>query len=228
MINPLPPQAFTKETVVQAYHWLRSQPPEIRELATSPEILVGLFQKAKLNGESSFEAPSFQMFRKELKHLAGMMGDLHRPAPALNSDRPPTPAGAPPVLPVTKPSSADLSSQPTQTNIRQAKLGLNLREKATSNHQQSPTSEESTGSALPELLQHTGPSASAPRRESQELTTDKLANSDSGGASTLQLSRLDAKSEALLLEVTEDCNLSSPNEALRMLIALGYKKFRNL
>lgn len=75
-MNPLPPQAYTKDTLVKAYQWLQHQNDNIREMATNPDILVSLFLKAKMQGESALERPSIQNFKSELKSLAGMMSEF--------------------------------------------------------------------------------------------------------------------------------------------------------
>ncbi|RYZ67543.1 MAG: hypothetical protein EOP09_10865 [Proteobacteria bacterium] len=80
-MNPLPPQAYTKDTLTKAYMWLVHQNASIKELATTPDILVSLFLKAQRNGDESLDTPSIQNFKNELKSLASMMGDLG-PAPA--------------------------------------------------------------------------------------------------------------------------------------------------
>lgn len=80
-MNPLPPQAYTKETLQKAYSWLLNQSPSIKEMASTQEMLVSLYLKAQRNGEASLEAPSIQNFKQELKSLANMMGDF-APSPA--------------------------------------------------------------------------------------------------------------------------------------------------
>lgn len=75
-MNPLPPQAYTKDTLVKAYQWLQGQSESIREMATTPEVLVSLYLKAKLQGDGALERPSIQNFKNELKNLAGMMGEF--------------------------------------------------------------------------------------------------------------------------------------------------------
>lgn len=79
-MNPLPPQAYTKDTLLKAYQWLMNQNSSIKEMATTPDILVSLFLKANRDGESALERPSIKNFKSELKSLAGMMGELDRPA----------------------------------------------------------------------------------------------------------------------------------------------------
>lgn len=75
-MNPLPPQAYTKETLLKAYSWLQNQNNNIKELATTPDILISLYIKAKMNGNAALETPSIQNFKNELKNLAGMIGDF--------------------------------------------------------------------------------------------------------------------------------------------------------
>lgn len=75
-MNPLPPQAYTQDTVNAAYQWLTKQPPSIREMASSVDMLVHLYLKAKRHGDEALERPSIQNFTKELKSLAGMMGEF--------------------------------------------------------------------------------------------------------------------------------------------------------
>ncbi len=75
-VNPLPPQAYTKETLQKAYTWLLTQSASIKDLATTQDMLISLYLKAQRNGEASLETPSIQNFKQELKSLANMMGDL--------------------------------------------------------------------------------------------------------------------------------------------------------
>jgi hypothetical protein len=88
-MNPLPPQAYTKDTLTKAYMWLAHQNASIKELATTPDILVSLFLKAQRNGDEALDTPSIQNFKNELKSLAGLMGELE-PSPAATA----APAGA--------------------------------------------------------------------------------------------------------------------------------------
>ncbi len=78
-VNPLPPQAFTKETLQKAYSWLLNQSPSVKDLATTQDMLVSLYLKAQRSGEASLDTLSIQNFKQELKNLASMMGDLHTP-----------------------------------------------------------------------------------------------------------------------------------------------------
>ena len=90
-MNPLPPQAYTKETLQKAYQWLLTQNPSIKEMASNQDILVGLYLKAQRNGDASLEAPSIQNFKQELKSLANMMGDFQQPMATVPKSTTPPP-----------------------------------------------------------------------------------------------------------------------------------------
>ncbi len=83
-MNPLPPQAYTKETLQKAYTWLLSQSPSIKDMASTQDMLISLYLKAQRNGEASLDTPSIQNFKQELKSLAGLMGDLQTPSQTPN------------------------------------------------------------------------------------------------------------------------------------------------
>jgi hypothetical protein len=84
-VNPLPPQAYTKETLQKAYAWLLNQNASIKEMASTQDMLISLYLKAQRGGDAALETPSIQNFKQELKTLANMMGDLQTPPAATNS-----------------------------------------------------------------------------------------------------------------------------------------------
>lgn len=157
ILNPLPPQAYTKDTLLKAYNWLMGQNNSIKEIATTPDILVSLYLKAQRNGEEALEAPSIQNFKAELKNIANMMGDFSTPVV----------------------HSAPVVSTPPQ--------------------------------------QHQTP-------QQQVVNTQTVASSSS---EVLSFS-LDAKSLAMIQEVKTTFNLSNDNEAVRMLLAIGYAKAKTI
>lgn len=109
-MNPLPPQAYTKETLLKAYQWLMLQNSSIKEMATTPDILVSLYLKTTRDGQTALDRPSIQNFKNELKSLAGIMGELDRPQAQRMS---PSPAVSHQAQVV---SSAQAQS-PTQTQV---------------------------------------------------------------------------------------------------------------
>ena len=86
-VNPLPPQAYTKETLQKAYAWLLTQNESVKGIAQDQNILVSLYLKAQRNGEASLEAPSIQNFKQELKSLANMIGEF-QPMPSMTQSTP--------------------------------------------------------------------------------------------------------------------------------------------
>ncbi|AGH96331.1 hypothetical protein [Pseudobdellovibrio exovorus] len=180
-LNPLPPQAYTKETLQKAYSWLLTQPASVKDMATSQDILVSLYLKAQRNGEASLEAPSIQNFKQELKQLASMIGDLQ------------TPAQSAPVAAPTMPKA-----QP-QTTL------------------EAPTAQTRS-------LPVTG----LPLSFKETVNQAAHAMGNMGGGSSSSLGQLDIQSLQALSEVRQTLNLSSDIEALRALIALGYKQFKKM
>jgi hypothetical protein len=166
-MHPLPPQAYTKETLVQSYAWLQNQSEGIKEIATTPDILVSLYLKAKLQGESALERPSIQNFKNELRSLAGMMGEFE--IAELKAPAAPTPPVA------TSPSQAYAQAAPPQPQ----------------------------------------PQAPAPTKAPLESKkADQLCP--------------DSNCQAMIQEVKTHLNLSSEQEALRVLVSLGYKQIKPL
>lgn len=157
-MNPLPPQAYTKDTVVQAYAWLQSQPDSIKELATTPDTLVSLYLKAKLQGNAALERPSIQNFKNELKSLAGLMGEFE--GQEIRSQQP---IAAAPTKPVQAPQPAAVASPSTSMT-----------------------------------------------------------------AATMTSGQFDPKSLEAIRFVQNEFNLSSENEALRLLISTGLKTLKKL
>lgn len=138
-MNPFPPQAYTRDTLVKAYQWLQTQNPQMKELATTPDLLISLYVKAKSQGEDFLDRPSLKTFKSELKSLAGMMGefetDVESPAPASAPQPPPPPTKAsPPLTPpppapplqTAAPSAAPVSA-PAMTAVATAQLQLDPR-----------------------------------------------------------------------------------------------------
>lgn len=84
-VNPLPPQAYTKETLQKAYTWLLNQGTSVKDMATSQDMLISMYLKAQRSGDSSLETPSIQNFKHELKNLAGLVNELQTPVAAANA-----------------------------------------------------------------------------------------------------------------------------------------------
>lgn len=137
----LPPQAYTKETLLKAYNWLQNQSDQVKELATTPDQLVSLYLKSARLGQDSLQRyttptqtedrPSLQSFKSELKNLAGMMDGLEKP-PVIQQHPVQQPQVAAPVTntyvsaPAPRASAAFQYDEMTQNLIQEVKNELNL------------------------------------------------------------------------------------------------------
>lgn len=160
-VNPLPPQAYTKETLQKAYTWLLNQSASVKDMATTQDMLVSLYLKAQRNGEESLETPSILNFKKELKNLASMIGDL-QPTEQMRPQTKPMPMTTPPTAPQPQYSITTPPQAEAVTNNNGASLAL------------------------------------------------------------------DSHSLQIINEIKYSLNLSSETEALRALVALGYKQFKKM
>lgn len=137
-VNPLPPQAYTKETLQKAYTWLLNQTANVKELATTQDMMVSLYLRALRNGDVALETPSIVNFKQELKSLASLMGDLQTPQPppqaSVHTPVHAIPAPSPPPQPAASargPQAPSVTSnlgldQHSLLAIQEIKLMLNL------------------------------------------------------------------------------------------------------
>lgn len=200
-MNPLPPQAYTKDTLVKAFQWIQLQGPDIKQLASTPDVLVSLYLKAKLQGEAVLERPSIQNFKNELKNLAGQLGEFAPAQEVVNEqlfdsayskvstgehsappERPAAMSFAPPPPQFTTPAFAQAPPFPTPPTATQAPVTM--------------------------------PPTAPPARSS-------FATSAPGFT-------LDEKTAALVRETRELSNLQSDAEAIRLLISIGHRQLKQL
>ncbi len=203
-MNPLPPQAYTKDTLVQAYAWLQSQSDSVKELATNPDILVSLFMKSKTQGDQFFERPSIQNFKNELKNLAGMIGEFEQVPnnSQLTQQFVPGPSDSSKVSPS---SSIFSTSPPPQAMVHQQIFSQ---------------------STAPQ------PPLQEPKIPYQQLGNSLLSHqaethSNLGAYKETHLN-IDERSLEMIREVKKSLNLTSESEVLRLLISIGYQKARQL
>lgn len=198
----LPPQAYTKETLIQAYNWLRSQPANVQELAKSPDALVALYTRAQMHGDNSLSRMNLQGFKSELKNLATMMGELEE-APASGKG-----AGA-----STK--AAATSPQPPTTNV-------NLNAALVPNANLNPAV------TFPPVGAMMGAGMMGMTTTMNDPSLP-LFNAAVNAAPTVSDLRnlIDARSWTMIQEVKNHFNLSSEHEAIRLLVAMGYQKMRS-
>ncbi len=229
-MNPLPPQAYTKETLVKAYQWLQHQNETIKEMATTPDIMVSLYMRAKIQGEGSLERPSIQNFKNELKNLAGMMGefDVLEPQAPAPSQAPTPAAGHLPPNFVQGGMGKTLGVSPTtQGGVSNA---------TPNGYPNANLNGPLNGAAIGSWSENTHGNLSANSNTQQtrpmnqtELNLPPLGSINS---STFPKNRplpdLDTRSWLMIQEVKNQLNLSSDQEALRVLISVGHVKLKAL
>ncbi len=185
-MNPIPPQAYTKDSLLKAYAWLQNQDLSIKEMATTPDILVSLYLKATRDGDAALDRPSIQNFKHELKQLAGLMGEFEKEgAPAKAAD-----------INLSIPSAATPKRDPAAKGAESQGLDFHSLEKK-------------FNAGVP-----THPQSSMPTHTQAPTTPVSLD--------------LDLTSIGLINEVRQKLNLTSNQEALKMLLQVGYNKVKKL
>ncbi|MFN3455626.1 MAG: hypothetical protein ACK41T_11765 [Pseudobdellovibrio sp.] len=233
-INPLPPQAYTKETLQKAYAWLLTQNASVKEMAQDQNILVSLYLKAQRNGEASLEAPSIQNFKQELKSLANMMGSFHSPAQSpshspihnVQATRLESPQPTPHQQdvqfhqqPLYQPPSAPQTTytgNPYAASAQQHHSSYNQASYAT----QPPTAAVSLSAQA---------AASAAASFTHQSTTTTTTSQTMRAAATADINfTFDARTQEAIKLVRETLNLGSDAEAIRALVAIGIKQFQKM
>jgi hypothetical protein len=213
--NPLPPQAYTKETLLKAYQWLMGQNSSLKEIATTPDILVSLYLKATRDGEHSLERPSIQNFKNELRSLAGLMGELDRPAvtPQVMHQQQQVHHQAPPQTmhyqAPAQPMEAPVHMMPPQAAHVIQQPQYHAQAQVHTHIQSKPAS-----TAAPQGTTH------------QVSYTEKTLTATTQTPDMLEI--LDCGTRAMIQEVKDEFNLSSELEALRMLVKIGYSRSKGM
>lgn len=100
------------------------QNSSIKEMATTPDILVSLYLKATRDGDAALDRPSITNFKNELKSLAGIMGELDStssraatvPARSATANASAT-ANPAPAQPLPTPTPAPVAATATREDI---------------------------------------------------------------------------------------------------------------
>ena len=174
--SKLPPQAYTKDQLAEAYAWLMEQPENLKGYATDADTLISLYQKSKRDN-AGFEA-SVENFKSELKSLAGMVDSFDSDQAKLQQE------------------------QQAQVSEPEAKRVVYASPKAA----------------------HAQPSAPAQSTQPQAPQQQQAVTTQAAKPAGTSIQGLDAKSQALLIETKNLLNLSSEEEALRVVIKMGFEK----
>lgn len=233
--NGLPPQAFTRETLSKAYEWLGTQPESVKALAKDANTLVSLYTTHLLRAQDGFAssvdpeeaknilkntAPvSGEHFKSELKNLAQGLEEF--------STEPPK---------ASEPPRASERNQIPQANPQRPQLpGFGGSEYSNVNHK--PMNQNLSGEPLPPPPIAQAQTQTLPPHVQQRHRWDPTPAS--GINSAVQSSNraqgtsglaalLDTSSQMRVARVRDSLNLSSDNEALRMLISLGFARLKDV
>lgn len=189
--DKMPPQAYTKETLQEAFEWWSEQGDELRNQIQDKDDLVGYYLRSHRSPSANkkskalregFTKTAQESFSSELKGLAKDLDDFEGYQPK----KPPVqkPQYKPVFEPVQQMQFPDLSK-----NLVPEKDGLS----------------EEGSSPLATV---------APKSKALSVQN--------------QFFKLDTKSKASVAKVKEALNLSSEEEALRVLIAMGESKVKSL
>ncbi|MAE73645.1 MAG: hypothetical protein CL675_06090 [Bdellovibrionaceae bacterium] len=179
----IPPQAYTKEVLGEAFEWLSQQPTSVRSRAKDADSLVSLYLHARRHGPLAFsqagqkESPaSLASFKSDLKDLAQGMKQFEFETEMASAQKDVTPQAH------VKPS------QPEAQNSN---------------------------------------SVSMSRTETQTQTQVSVRQETRTTSSTTSF-EFDEATKQVLEEVKIGFNLSCNEEAMRMLVQLGYQKVKSI
>ncbi len=226
MNQDLPPQAYTRETLQEAFNWLQEQPEPVRATVHTPERLVSLYQKSQRMNE--YDAPvSSKKFIDDLKNLATSLDQFggHPKNFKTTSPPPPQTSGFPFASAPQNNSYSGLfkSPQPSPMTVYSSPENHETFEQ---NPVFTPTIHHSASEA--HQGQVSAQASASTHYESTQTTETKKSVITTEIKSSLQgpLSQdLDAISLQRVKEVKARFNLGSEAEALRLLVSLGFEKF---
>ena len=239
-MNPLPPQAYTKDTLVEAYAWLQSQSESIKEIATTPDILVSLYMKAKMQGMEALERPSIQNFKSELKSLVGIMGEFeikeHKQVTQVTASK----VSLEPVRNTIDVTHSPILTQAghSQTHL-QAPLHPNNMSHSVNNNLNNNYNPGHYNSGIFQTTNYQQTTTSSSTREPNGVdkhihperahftnATDRHPK-DKSHIDDVSF-RLDPKSIQMIKDTKEHFNLSTDEEALRMIVAAGFQQLSRM
>lgn len=198
----IPPQAYTRETIIKAYEWLKQQPENLREQANSVDRLVSLYLYAQRQSDAGLtildppekwshkDLESVEHFKSDLKNLAQGLKQFEKTSASSSSQfhRPPTKG------PEAEPArdTAQIKGGPSMSSFTSSPNG------GLSHNQ---------GGFVPPV-------------------SEKPSSNGFSGVNSAPFV-WDEKSAQAIRSTRERFNLSSDQEAIRMLISLGFENLRD-
>lgn len=129
----LPPQAYTRDMMGQAFEWLQTQPAHVREMASNMDAVVALYLQHRRRADGG-AAPmatnpvSSQNFKKDLKNLADGLKQFDQGVPESFTEAAPASPSATPSAPkdAQKPSTSGTLDARTRMHLEKVRTLLNL------------------------------------------------------------------------------------------------------
>ncbi len=239
----LPPQAYTKETLLKAYNWLQSQSDQIKELATTPDQLVSLFLKSTRLGQDSLQRYTNSTVSTFTNTTAPIMatqqpqpGDQTSinqigDSPSLKSFKSELKNLAGMMGDLEKPL-ATAQQSPAQANYQNGQQHSHQTNYQQSNSHSSQQTQQAGSQNTQQQTHYQSPpsgyQAPIPPYQGPLGTQSAAQLPPPVNAYVSSALNFDEMTQILIREVKNELNLSSDSEALRMLVKIGYQKVRSL
>lgn len=197
----MPPQAYTREMLAQAFDWLKAQPQYIRERATTADGLVSMYLQSRRNSTGTTmpaDIPSVESFKTDLRNLAENMKSFETAT-----------MEAPPII------RAPISHKPSSETVT-VKPSLVL--------EQQP--HPYAGTPGPSAVNRN--SNGAGTVTGTETVTATVTSTVTASRPIEPRHTYDSQTMEAIQTVRHKLNLSSDSEALRMLVKLGFEKIRSI
>lgn len=227
----IPPQAYTRDTLVKAIEWISHQPVAVRERANSADLIVSFYLQARRRMTAAqLEAPvSGETFKQDLKHLAQGLKQFEEPsAPPTQTDP-------------NRSLSNDEARHRAESTFGEARHRAQVMTNfdhpdpvqmplqgpqpvSTHNHLHTAPSPQNHAQQHVHLHVQHAPLPHAPAAHATPPPPHQEAAHTPKGVTW----NVDAKSVAFAREIQERFNLSNESEALRMLVTLGIERAREL
>ena len=234
--NSLPPQAYTRETLLQAFDWFNKQPPATRQMAKTVDSLVSLYLTQMRREKSHFYTEREEIeegYKKEEKQ--NKKEDEEREEKQEERSDFDSLSNSPSQFVSTQVVKKNITQKTThRTEVFKKRLKT-LSSSSHSNRSSSlsPSTSFSSSSSASSRL----PSSLSQEREEKEERQERGGQEDyslskreveRGGKSSFEsesfFNLLDKRSLKIIEETRVRLNLSSETEALRLLLSLGFEK----
>lgn len=196
------PQAYTKETLSKAFEWLQHQPASIKQAAANPEMLVSIYLQAQRQGLQKIDADAPVSSRKFIDDLKTLSRDF-----AQFDDVPPV---------TNNPGSRQSVQQQSTTISHHSSRSAEVHQSASQPAAQPPVHhvvQHQTPQPVPHAQNNVNYAYSAPAQQAHHRPTQQDG-----------VFGLDEKSLDVVRRLQERFNLSTPQEALRMIISVGIEQ----